>query len=120
MNSKILALTLGILLTGTVSAHAHCGTCGVGEAKEIKGSEKVAAHMDKWHHKLGLSEDQAAKLEAAKKVKMDKIAAAEAEYKAALKTILNEDQMMKYNKMMDEKKSAHEGMFNKGSKKGSH
>lgn len=116
MKARIFTLMAGVLLIAA-TAHAHCGTCGVGdadEAKEMKMNKKqMAAHMDKWHHKLGLSEDQAAKMDAAKQTKMEKIAAAEKEYMASVKSILNEEQLGKYMKMMGK----HHG--DKGSMKGS-
>lgn len=120
MKKTILTLTAGIILLASTNAFAHCGACGVGEAaettKDMKKDKKMAAHMDKWHHKLGLSEDQAAKMEAAKQTKMEKIAAAEKEYMAALKTILNDEQLMKFEKM----KGSHPDQPSKGSEKGSH
>lgn len=125
MNRKIVTVLVGMMLVTGGTAYAHCGACGVGdeaEAKEMKmDKKKMAKHMDKWHHKLGLSEDQAAKMDAAKKTKMDKIAAAEKEYMTTLKSILNEEQMSKYQKMMGDhhgkKKGSDKGH---GSKKGSY
>ena len=101
MKRKIIVMIVGSLIMAGGTAHAHCGVCGVGDddAKAMKKDKKMAKHMDKWHHKLGLSEDQAAKMDAAKKIKMDKIAAADKEYMDTLKSILNEEQMSKYMKM---------------------
>ena len=123
MKTKILTLLLGSILLAGGAAHAHCGACGVGDsdAKAMKKDKKMAAHMGKMHHKLGLSDDQAAKMDAAKKEKMKKIEAARAEYMAAVKSILNEEQMEKFMKMKGSKKGSKKGSGKvHGSKKGSH
>ncbi|MCA9392923.1 MAG: hypothetical protein KC900_01860 [Candidatus Omnitrophica bacterium] len=122
MKRKIIVMIVGSLIMAGGTAHAHCGVCGVGDddTKVMKKDKKMTAHMDKWHHKLGLSEDQAAKMDAAKQTKMDKIAAADKEYMDTLKSILNEEQMSKYIKMMGDHHGSMKGDdMSHGSMKGS-
>jgi len=130
----MLLITLTILAVGAGSALAHCGMCGIGEAKGSKGSmkenwaeEKVKNMTDE----LGLSEEQASQVSAIMKEKMDKkiaiyeekktkMEAVKEEYKGKLKKVLTDEQFEKYTAMKEKKKAEREEKGSGHEHKGSH
>jgi len=115
---KLTLLVVLAILFSAAPVFAHCGMCGMGEAKgSDKGSmsenwtaEKTASLTEA----LGLSEEQAAQVTAALEVKKSKknalkeekkanMDAIRDEFHAALKSILTAEQLEKHEAMMAEK-----------------
>ncbi|MCA9407923.1 MAG: hypothetical protein H6755_08070 [Candidatus Omnitrophica bacterium] len=128
---KSLVLTIAVLALSSAPAFAHCGTCGIGEAKGSKMMDKenwMKEKMDKMSEELGLSPEQVTQVEGIMKTKMEKKKAVhdeaenkmeeiKAEYKESLKGVLTPEQLEKYEAMKDEKGSMKGSM--KDGKKGS-
>ncbi len=103
---KKLTLTFLMLILSASIASAHCGVCGVGEAKgsdkgSAKGSMKtdMKEKMNKMYEGLNLTDDQKAKIAVLKETKHKAIQAAKDEFKAGLKEILTEEQLAAFEMM---------------------
>ena len=88
MTKKLLLLTLGLILASSTTAFAHCGMCGEEDDHGKKGSmmkeEMMEKKADMMKENLGLTDEQAEKLKAAKMKKKEKMKEAKEEYKEAV------------------------------------
>ncbi len=98
MKKYLMLVVVGVVLSASNGAFAHCGSCGVGDAVHAE-ADKAAMKSDKMGEDLGLSDEQKAQVKAAMEEKMALKQAAVDAYHAKLKTILNEEQLKKYNAM---------------------
>lgn len=117
MKKVILAVTM--ILLGSTYVFAHCGTCPLSAEKGSKGSHSedwMQKKMEKMTTGLGLSAEQASQVEALMKTKMEKkkavkeekkrkMEAIKEEFHANMKTVLNPEQLEKFEQMRQEKGS---------------
>ena len=117
---KKLAFLLSVIfLMSTAPAFAHCGMCGIGEAKgEMAGEmtgDMADKKVEKMKEELGLSDEQAAQVKALVEKKIAAKQKAQDDFKAGLDAILTDEQKAKKMEMKEE----HMEKGSKGSK-GSH
>lgn len=119
---KILLLVMGVLIFSATTVFAHCGKCGIGDAKGSTSENWAEKKLNMMTEKLELSEEQTAEVKVIleekmakkkaikeeKKVKMDALTE---EFTTKVTAVLNEEQQAKFNKMKaehDKKGSGHE------------
>lgn len=112
--NRVIGMVLVGLFISVVSAQAHCGKCGIGDAPKGEAQEMVTDKLDKMTKDLKLSAEQKAQVQSFMKEKMEKkhhimeekkaaLDALHEEFKAKLKGVLSEEQMKKWESAQDEK-----------------